>query len=37
MTQEESGRKKNLRAKGRPRHFAIFLSLGAGVTLPKEA
>jgi hypothetical protein len=30
MTQEEGNKKKNLRAKWRPHHFAI--SLGAGVT-----
>jgi hypothetical protein len=32
MTQEEGEKKKNLRAKGRTRHFAISSSLGAGVT-----
>jgi hypothetical protein len=33
MTQKEGDRKKNLRAKGRPRHFAIStFSPGAGVT-----
>jgi hypothetical protein len=36
-TKEEGDEKKNLRAKGRPRHFAIFLTLGAGVTPAAEA